>query len=148
MIFSASRTAQLTTLEYLDLKKVQHKFCGRSGYLGRSGCLGRPPPHTIARAFQGGKATASEAHGAIVKQVCQYMPFFTFPYFFLRKYICCKNVQEQIELTMAHSQRENAYRRCKNDVSEAQKPKNFAPAAHLIFIRVTPFKSINYNAHL
>ncbi len=35
---------QLTTLEYLELKKVQHKF------------------YTIKRAFQAGKATPAEAH--------------------------------------------------------------------------------------
>ena len=44
---------QLTTLDYLELKKVQHKF------------------YTIKRAFQAGKATPAEAHAAILKQVCQ-----------------------------------------------------------------------------
>ena len=47
-------TAQLTTLEYLELKKVCHKF------------------YTIKRAFQGGNASPAEAHAAIVKQICQY----------------------------------------------------------------------------
>ena len=42
----------LTTLQYLELKKIQHKF------------------YTIKRAFRGGEATAAEAHAAIVKQVC------------------------------------------------------------------------------
>ena len=45
---------QLTTLDYLELKMVQHKF------------------YTIKRAFQGGKATPAEAHAAIVMQICQY----------------------------------------------------------------------------
>ena len=45
---------QLTTLEYLELKKVCHKF------------------YTIKRAFQGGSASPAEAHAAIVKQVCDY----------------------------------------------------------------------------
>ena len=44
---------QLTTLEYLELKTVQHKF------------------YTIKRAFRGGEASAAEAHAAIVKQVCE-----------------------------------------------------------------------------
>ena len=43
---------QLTTLDYLELKKIQHKF------------------YTIQRAFRGGKATTEEAHAAIVKQLC------------------------------------------------------------------------------
>ena len=43
---------QLTTLEYLELKKVQHKF------------------YTIERAFRSGEATPEEAHAAIVEQIC------------------------------------------------------------------------------
>lgn len=43
---------QLTTLEYLELKKVNHRF------------------YTITRAFQNGKASPAEAHAAILKQVC------------------------------------------------------------------------------
>ena len=42
-----------TTLKYLSLKKIQHKF------------------YTIKRAFRGGDASEAEAHAAIVKQICE-----------------------------------------------------------------------------
>ena len=72
--------------------------------------------------------------------------FFHFRTFFLRKSKKCENVQKQLEVIMARSQRENVYRRSRNEVSEAQKPKKFAPAAHLILITTIQEYELHYTS--